>query len=240
MSETIIRPNYQEVLVPSPGVLLVVTGASGAGKDTLVNTFLQNKTDFHRIVTYASRPMRPGEQDGVDYNFVSVDRFEEMIAGGELAEYFDYKAEKRLQDPSVPPDYKGTARGDFEQVLKGENVLWRIDPSRAATLEDFFTQNFEESEARSLLGATIPIYIAAPSDEVLLERIRNRAGDEEFARMQDTIKSRLDTDTSVWERNQWAYPNILINDGTVEQGAVLLDAFMSEHIEYRQQQLQIK
>ena len=72
---------------PAQPLLVVLSGPSGVGKDTILMRMRDIGFPFHFVVTATSRAQRPGERDGYDYHFVSKERFEEMIARGELLEW---------------------------------------------------------------------------------------------------------------------------------------------------------
>lgn len=75
-------------------MILVLIGESGSGKSTIERLFHERNPTFHRVISYTTRPMRDGEQDGVDYHFVSVEEFEKMREEGafiECAEYREWK-----------------------------------------------------------------------------------------------------------------------------------------------------
>src|SRR4029079_18465951 len=85
---------------------------------------------FHFVVTATSRAQRPGERDGYDYHFVSQQRFEEMIARGELLEWAE-----------VYGHYKGIPKYEVAQALQsGRDVILRIDVQGAATIKRLATQ----------------------------------------------------------------------------------------------------
>ena len=71
--------------------MIVVVGESGSGKTSLVNAFCEKHPEYKRVVTYTTRPMREGEVDGVDYNFVSVDQFKKMIEENKFVEHNMYR-----------------------------------------------------------------------------------------------------------------------------------------------------
>lgn len=106
---------------------MVITGASGAGKDEVTKNMCQINCKRRRIVTFTNRTKRDNEVDGVDYNFVGTFEFEKMIEENKLAEFVIYRQDKHGNN-----EYKGTLRSDLENVLQGEEVIWRIDPTRAA------------------------------------------------------------------------------------------------------------
>ena len=80
-----IDPNFR-IIDPEP-LLIVISGPSGVGKDTVLNRMKERGMPFHFVVTATTRPRRPTEVDGQDYFFVSSDEFARMIEGNELLEY---------------------------------------------------------------------------------------------------------------------------------------------------------
>ncbi|MDQ1519808.1 MAG: guanylate kinase [Actinomycetota bacterium] len=99
------------------GVLLVLAGTSGAGKGTIGRMLLAAEPSLHWSVSWATRPARPGEVDGVDYHFRTHDEFERLRDAGGFLESFD-----------VYGDLKGTPREPIERWLAaGEDVLLEVD-----------------------------------------------------------------------------------------------------------------
>lgn len=138
------------------GKLIVLTGASGVGKTTLANRLLAEMSDLVKLVTYATRDPRPGEQDGVDYNFVSVEQFREMIDNNAFFEHAE-----------VYGQYKGIAAADAEKLLaSGKDVLAVIDIQGA------------ESVKTKRPDATT-IFLAPDSIENLMARLEGRGTSNE-------------------------------------------------------------
>ena len=141
----ILKPstNREPLLTPAereqfknPGWVLVLSGPRGVGKDAVMRKFQKRPgVNAEQIVTYASRQPRTGEVDGEDYNFVTEADFRRKIAEGFFAEHVKSGG------------YKGTQGGPFREVLMGENRIWRIDPTRAATVGDFYNHVFVPEEA---------------------------------------------------------------------------------------------
>jgi guanylate kinase len=105
-----------DVLQPMP-LLIVISGPSGVGKDAVLNEMKARLLPFHFVVTTTSRKPRPGEVEGVDYNFVSLEVFESMINRDELIEY-----------ALVYQDYKGIPREQVRRALEsGKDVVMRVD-----------------------------------------------------------------------------------------------------------------
>lgn len=143
---------------PRRGRLFIVSAPSGTGKTTLVERLVQAVPDLVLSRSFTSRPPRPGEGDGVDYNFISRERFEAMIEGGEFLEYAD-----------VFGNYYGTSAGETERVLAGgQDLILVIDVQGARQVR---LRGFE----------SVGIFVLPPSYAVLEERLRRRSKDHEAA-----------------------------------------------------------
>lgn len=110
---------------PPQPLLVVISGPSGVGKDSVLMRMRELGFPFHFVVTANSRPQRPGEIDGVDYHFVSTERFREMIANDELLEWAE-----------VYGQYKGIPKFEIRQAMaSGRDVILRINVDGAATIK---------------------------------------------------------------------------------------------------------
>jgi guanylate kinase len=178
------------------GKLIVITGFSGSGKDTLMNMLLETRPTFQRVITHTSRPIRPGEKHGKDYYFVSHKEFEAMINKGRFIEHVLYGTH-----------YKGTSKDEFNKVLQGQNIIWRIDLSRAAILENTFKEKFGSKTSTALISSMTKIAITVSPDEAL-ERYKIREGKntdlQEFGK-------RLKADLDIWNRYKDNFPHIVEN-----------------------------
>ncbi len=140
------------------GLLFIVSAPSGAGKTTLVERLVENTPRLRMSRSYTSRAARPGEADGVDYNFVSRDRFEAMVAANEFLEWAD-----------VFGNLYGTSALDTERILAaGDDLVLVID-----------VQGARQVRQRSVSAATV--FVMPPSRHVLEERLRGRSKDSEAA-----------------------------------------------------------
>jgi guanylate kinase len=140
------------------GLLFIISAPSGAGKTTLAEQLAATTERLKLSRSYTSRAPRSGEVDGVDYNFVSRERFERMAAAGEFLEWAD-----------VFGNLYGTRAADTQALLDaGEDVVLVIDVQGARTVR------------RSGLETTA-IFVLPPSFEALERRLRGRSKDSEPA-----------------------------------------------------------
>jgi guanylate kinase len=137
---------------PDHPLLIVVSGPSGVGKDTIARMLMDSQDDnYYFVVTATTRHPRTGEVDGYDYFFVSHDEFALMIEEDELLEY-----------AVVYNDYKGVPKQQIRDALtSGKDVIMRVDPQGAATI-------------RKLIPNGIFIFLVAESEEALVQRLRER------------------------------------------------------------------
>lgn len=142
-----------DLLHPQP-LLIVISGPSGAGKDTVIRRMKERGLPFHFVVTATTRPRRDGEVHGKDYFFVSKEEFARMIANNELIEY-----------ALVYNDYKGIPREQVRQALaSGKDVVLRVDVQGAATV-------------RKLAPEAVFIFLMPQSEEEMARRLRARQHD---------------------------------------------------------------
>ncbi|HEY9077838.1 MAG TPA: guanylate kinase [Anaerolineaceae bacterium] len=153
-----------DLLHPIPH-LYVISGPSGAGKDAVLNELRKRDLPFHYLVTTTSRLPRPGEREGIDYNFISREEFKKRIARDEFVEY-----------ALVYEDYKGIPRAQIEQALaSGKDVFMRIDVQGARTI-------------RSKFRNTVLIFLVPENEEEWLDRFRKRKADSP-----EQLKIRIET-----------------------------------------------
>ena len=152
----------------STGTLYTVSAPSGAGKTSLVNALIQQCQDLRVSVSHATRPMRPGEQDGVNYHFVDEQHFLEMLGREEF-----------LEHARVFGNLYGTSRVWVEQQLEaGIDVILEIDWQGAL-------------QVKRLLPETRAIFIMPPSRDTLEQRLNARGQDERAiieARMAEAVE----------------------------------------------------
>lgn len=146
MSEKIFygRPNYPK--------LIVISGPSGVGKDTIARQLIEtNPTHFHFVVTATTRPPRIDEIEGDDYIFVSNEEFAGMIEADEMLEW-----------AIVYNDYKGVPKQQIRDALaSGKDVIMRVDVQGAATI-------------RKIIPNAIFIFLVTETEEDLVNRLIER------------------------------------------------------------------
>lgn len=134
-----------------PGLLIVISGPSGVGKDTILRRLFQLAPELKYSVSYTTRPPRPGEVDGQSYTFVTPDEFKRLIDAKEFLEW-----------AQVYDHYYGTSRKRVEDaVANGEDIILKIDVQGAA---------FVKKRKPDALF----IFITPPSTEELLQRLTGR------------------------------------------------------------------
>jgi len=135
----------------SRGQLIVISGPSGVGKDTLIHRLLELDPSLRYSVSYTTRSPRKGEVDGVNYRFVSRERFEELIREGALLEHASYDG-NLYGTPIAPLD---------EARDEGHDVLLKIDVQGA-------------EQVRDKAADAVRIFLAPPSMDELMRRRTGR------------------------------------------------------------------
>jgi guanylate kinase len=184
--------------------LIVISGTSGSGKDSVVKELVKQLDDIgsppHFVVTTTTRARRGNEIEGIDYYFVSKPEFERMIAKGELIEY-----------ALVYGQYKGVTRKEVRTAMaSGKDIVMRLDVQGAATI-------------RRMAPESVLIFIATSSERELAERLKRRRTESS-----DQLATRLKTARQEMQRIpefDYVIPN---PDGklheTVETVLAIMDA----------------
>ena len=166
----------------SKGKLVVISGASGVGKGTVLGIMMKKREDLKFSVSATTRPPRPSETDGVHYYFVTKEQFEDMIATGQMLEYSAHAA-----------NYYGTPRAQAEEKMATGSVLLDIEPNGAG-------------QVKKAAPDAVLIFIMPPSMEELERRLRGRGDTPE-----DQIAMRLERAVWEMEQRHW-YDHVVVND----------------------------
>lgn len=132
-------------------LFIVLSGSSGVGKDAVLAKMKESGYPLNYITTITTRPRRPNERNNLDYHFVSIERFQEMIKNGELLEW-----------ANVYDNWYGVPKESVRQALdKGQDIIVKVDIQGAATI-------------KKILPQAIFIFLMPPSIEELLTRLNQR------------------------------------------------------------------
>lgn len=166
-----------------PARLFVIAAPSGAGKTTLVKALTTRNPELRFSISYTTRPKRRNEADGVDYQFVDKDRFDELRAAGAL-----------LESAEVFDNFYGTSREQVEEHLgNGHHVILEIDWQGA-------------QQVREAMPECVTVFILPPSREELERRLKSRGTDTPEVidrRLRDAL-----SDMSHWDE----FDYVILND----------------------------
>lgn len=181
------------------GKLVVVSGFSGAGKGTLMKALMEQYGDDYALsVSATTRDPRPGEKDGIDYFYVTTEKFKQMIEADELIEYAQYVK-----------NYYGTPKAYVQQQLDlGKNVILEIEIQGALKIKKQFPD-------------TILLFVTAPDAKTLRDRLVGRGTET-----QDVINARLARACEESEGIE-NYDYLVVND-TVAHGVEVIHQLISD------------
>ncbi|HEY7736631.1 MAG TPA: guanylate kinase [Candidatus Limnocylindrales bacterium] len=187
----------------APGsVLAIISGPSGVGKDTIIQTLRDRKTgtNYHFVVTCTTRARRPGEVDGESYHFVTRDRFAVMRERGEL-----------LEANQVHDQWYGTPREQVGMALAaGRDIILKIDVQGAQAV-------------KGAVPDALLIFIVPPSMEALFQRLRSRATETA-----DELELRQ-RNAAIELARQGDYDHVVVNEtGQVDRTAAEIEALIAQ------------
>jgi guanylate kinase len=163
--------------------VFVITGPSGVGKGTLIRGLLERVPELDLSVSATTREPRPGEEDGVDYRFLSREQFDQHIADGDFLEYATYSGNRY-----------GTLRSQVERQLgEGRPVVLEIELQGAR-------------QVRTAMPDAVAVFIAPPSPEALRARLVGRGTDspEQMDERMRTAEQELEA--------QSEFGHVVVND----------------------------
>ena len=181
-------------------LLIVISGPSGAGKDTVMRRMQERGLKFHFVTTATTRPRRPNEAHGKDYLFISHEEFQRMIEADELMEH-----------AVVYGDLKGVPKEQVRAALRsGKDVVMRLDVQGAETV-------------RKLVPDALLIFITTDSGEELISRLKERSTETP-----ETLAIRIATTREELKRMD-AFDYVIINhedelDHTVDVVQAIIEA----------------
>jgi guanylate kinase len=169
------------------GRIVIFSGPSGVGKDTVLAAWIAKDPRVQRVVAYTTRDPRPGEVDGVDYNFVDNKTFAKMAEAGEFLEYKE-----------VHGNFYATPLKDMERMLAdGKIAILKIDVKGAL-------------DAMKLRPDAASVFLTTPSMEELERRMRSRGTETEEALQKRLRNAELEIELS--DHYQHVIPNVEVED----------------------------
>lgn len=176
-------PRGSAPAIPARGKLFVIAGPSGVGKGTVVRHLLERLPDLFLSISVTTRRPRPTERDGVDYHFVSDERFDRLIAAGELLEWAQVFGH-RSGTPAAPVE---------EALSSGRDAVLEIDVQGAG-------------QVRAVAAHAVLVFLAPPSMEELERRLRTRGTEDEEKLTRRLAKAAEETAERGW------FDHVVVND----------------------------
>lgn len=205
------QANVVEEQTPARGILFVVSSPSGGGKGTLINRVLKSVPGLSYSVSYTTRAPRNGEIDGVDYFFVSPQKFEELVGANEFLEW-----------ARVHGNLYGTSHRQIaNEITEKRDIVLEVDVQGAASV-------------RKLLTDSVSIFIVPPSFEVLRQRLIARGTDS-------PVELELRLRNAPLEFGQYvAFDYVIINDDADRGAAQLASIIYAERARLSRQEQAVK
>lgn len=143
-------------MVNKEGMLILFSGPSGVGKDTVLDVVLNKDKSLQKSISLTTRNIRDNETDGKDYYFISFPKFKDMISNGEVLEYAQY-GENMYGTPKAPVD---------KWLSEGKTVILKIEVQGAKNIKEMYPDS-------------IGVFLLPPSMEELERRLRSRGTEDE-------------------------------------------------------------
>ncbi len=188
------------------GLVFIVSGPSGSGKDTLLCELFKKRPEIKFSISSTTRNMRKGEREGEKYNFISREKFEEMIKNDRLLEHNEYVG-----------NYYGTPKAPvIDATENGNDIIIEVDVNGAAKI-------------REKLPDAVSIFIMPPSFSELERRLSGRGTETE-----EVIKERLDNALGEIKRSL-QYEYIVVNDDLSVAVDDIISIIESNHLKLENQ-----
>jgi guanylate kinase len=186
-------------------LLIVISGPSGVGKDSVLEMLKKHKVEFYFVVTATTRPPRASEVNGVDYIFLSQDQFAEMIEQDDLLEY-----------SIVYNDFKGIPKKQVrDAIVSGKDVILRLDVQGA-------------EKVRKLYPQAVLIFLTVPDEQQMIQRLMARKSERP-----EELKLRIATARQELKRiNQFDYLVVNEDDRLDDTVDTILAIIRAEHHRY--------
>lgn len=188
----------------SDGMLVLFSGPSGVGKDTVLDIILSKDKKLQRSVSLTTREKRAGEIDGEDYYFITKEEFSQMIKDGQVLEYAQY-GENIYGTPKAPVD---------KWLKEGKTVILKIEVKGAQKIRELYPE-------------ALSIFLLPPSMQILEDRIRRRATENE-----DDINRRLEIAKNEILRSA-DYDFVVVNDNLDEASDNVLSIIKALNFTYK-------
>lgn len=188
----------------SDGMLVLFSGPSGVGKDTVLDIILSKDEKLQRSVSLTTREKRAGETDGEDYYFITKEEFSQMIKDGQVLEYAQY-GENIYGTPKAPVD---------KWLKEGKTVILKIEVKGAQKIRELYPE-------------ALSIFLLPPSMQILEDRIRRRATESE-----SDIEKRLEIAKNEILRSA-DYDFVVVNDNLDEASDNVLSIIKALNFTYK-------
>lgn len=178
----------------SNSILLVISAPSGGGKTTVCLELLAANPNLQRVVTCTTRAPRPGEKNGVDYQFLTAEDFLKCVQAGEF-----------LEHATVYGNSYGTLKSDvLAKLREGRDLLLAIDVQGVAAIRA------KAAEVPELQRSLVTVFLTPPSLDILAKRLSQRATDSEAVQRKRLSVARE-------EISQWVHYEYLVLSGSIAE-----------------------
>lgn len=184
------------------GVLLVITGPTAAGKDTVIAKLLERDPSIVRIITTTSRPLREGESEGHPYHFISRGEFEQLIADGAFFEWVEFRGEL----------YGTQKKTLLDALQKGVTVIWKIETKGVKNIQE---------KIRRMVPRVVFVFLTGGSIQQMHQRVAKFESNA-------TGQMRWNEPLVIWELKQYQDCDYLVvnNDNQLDAAVEQIEAIL--------------